>query len=116
YVHFPWCMRKCPYCDFNSHPVKGPIPEDAYVAQLLRDLDADAPLAAGRPIVTIFIGGGTPSLVGGRTIAELLDGVQRRVRVESDAEITLEANPGAIDETKFPEYRPAGLEQLSIWT
>jgi putative oxygen-independent coproporphyrinogen III oxidase len=114
YVHFPWCIRKCPYCDFNSHPAKGPIPEDAYLTQLLHDLDADAPLSDNRTIDTIFIGGGTPSLMAGRTIAGLLDGVRRRTRVASDAEITLEANPGAIDEANFVEYRRAGVNRLSI--
>jgi oxygen-independent coproporphyrinogen-3 oxidase len=114
YVHFPWCVRKCPYCDFNSHPVKGAIPENAYIAQLLRDLDEDAPLGGGRAVETIFIGGGTPSLIGGRAMARLLEGVRRRISVAADAEITLEANPGAIDEANFVEYRRAGVNRLSI--
>lgn len=114
YVHFPWCVRKCPYCDFNSHPAKGPIPEDAYVAHLLRDLDADLVLAGGRAIGTIFLGGGTPSLFSGRAIAALLDGVRARTALAPDVEITLEANPGAIDETYFVAYRAAGVNRLSI--
>src|SRR5262245_16045876 len=93
YIHFPWCVRKCPYCDFNSHPLKGPIPEAGYIAQLLRDFDADLPLIRGRTIETIFIGGGTPSLLSGRAIAALLDGVRERASFAAGAEITLEANP-----------------------
>ena len=114
YVHFPWCVRKCPYCDFNSHPAKGPIPEAEYVARLLDDLDEDRALAAGRPFETIFIGGGTPSLISGRAIAALLDGIRTRATLARDVEITLEANPGAIDEAHFVEYRAAGVNRLSI--
>jgi len=114
YVHFPWCVRKCPYCDFNSHPARGPIPEDAYVEQLLRDLDADLVLSGGRTIDTIFLGGGTPSLFSGRAIATLLDGVRARTTLAPDVEVTLEANPGAIDEAHFVEYRAAGVNRLSI--
>ncbi|HET6473809.1 MAG TPA: radical SAM family heme chaperone HemW [Pseudomonadales bacterium] len=114
YVHFPWCVRKCPYCDFNSHPAKGPLPEDTYVEQLLRDLDADLVLADGRAIGTIFLGGGTPSLFSGRAIATLLDGVRARATLATGVEITLEANPGAIDEAHFVAYRSAGVNRLSI--
>ena len=114
YVHFPWCVRKCPYCDFNSHPAKGPIPEHEYVAQMLRDFDNDKALTARRTIDTIFIGGGTPSLISGRAIAVLLDGIRARSRVAGDAEVTLEANPGAVDEANFIEYRRAGVNRLSI--
>ncbi|MCX7065893.1 MAG: radical SAM protein, partial [Proteobacteria bacterium] len=114
YVHFPWCVRKCPYCDFNSHPAKGPLPETAYVAQLLRDLDHDVALVGNRSLETIFIGGGTPSLISGRSVAALLDGIRGRIAVAPDAEITLEANPGAIDAENFANYRAAGVNRLSI--
>ncbi len=114
YIHFPWCVRKCPYCDFNSHPAKGPIPESEYLAQLLHDFERDVELAGERRIETIFIGGGTPSLISGRTIAALLDGVRSRAIVADDAEITLEANPGVVDEKNFAAYRAAGVTRLSI--
>jgi putative oxygen-independent coproporphyrinogen III oxidase len=114
YVHFPWCVRKCPYCDFNSHPTRGPIPEAEYLAQMLHDFDRDMSLVGDRPIETIFIGGGTPSLISGRTIAELLDRVRARATVADDVEITLEANPGAVDERNFAAYRAAGVNRLSI--
>ena len=114
YVHFPWCVRKCPYCDFNSHPAKGDLPEAAYLDQLLRDLERDLEYAPHRPIETIFIGGGTPSLISGRTIAALLDGVRDRTDIAHDAEVTLEANPGAVDEANFAAYRAAGVNRLSI--
>jgi putative oxygen-independent coproporphyrinogen III oxidase len=114
YIHFPWCVRKCPYCDFNSHPAKGPIPEAEYLAQLLRDFDCDLSLVGDRPIETIFIGGGTPSLISGRTIAGLMDGIRSRANVAGEAEVTLEANPGAVDERNFAAYREAGVNRLSI--
>jgi oxygen-independent coproporphyrinogen-3 oxidase len=114
YIHFPWCVRKCPYCDFNSHPAKGPVPEAEYLAQLLRDFDQDLSLVGDRPIKTIFIGGGTPSLISGRTIAGLLEGIRNRTVVADDAEVTLEANPGAVDEGNFAAYRAAGVNRLSI--
>ena len=115
YVHLPWCVRKCPYCDFNSHAAGGDPPEDAYVAALLADLAADLTgPAAGRPLVSIFIGGGTPSLFSGAAIARLLDGVRRLVELAPDAEITLEANPGTADAAHFAAYRAAGVNRLSI--
>ncbi len=114
YVHFPWCVRKCPYCDFNSHPAKGDLPEAAYLDQLLRDLERDLEYAPHRTIETIFIGGGTPSLISGRTIAALLDGVRDRTDIAHDAEVTLEANPGTVDEANFAAYRAAGVNRLSI--
>ncbi len=114
YIHFPWCARKCPYCDFNSHPAKGPLPETAYLEQLLRDLEHDVELLDERRIESIFIGGGTPSLISGPTIAALLAGVRARVEVSRDAEVTLEANPGAIDARNFVDYRNAGINRLSI--
>ena len=114
YVHLPWCVRKCPYCDFNSHELAGAVPEDAYVAALLRDLDAELALGETRPLQTIFIGGGTPSLFSGAAIARLLDGVRARLPLAREAEITLEANPGAVDEAHFARYREAGVNRLSI--
>lgn len=114
YVHFPWCAKKCPYCDFNSHPAKGPIPEAQYIEQLLRDLECDRQLAGERSISTIFFGGGTPSMMSGAGVAALVSGIGERVDVASDAEITLEANPGAIDERNFAAYRAAGINRLSI--
>jgi putative oxygen-independent coproporphyrinogen III oxidase len=114
YVHFPWCVRKCPYCDFNSHPAKGALPEAAYIDQLLRDLDVDVKSVPYRTIETIFIGGGTPSLISGRTIARLLDGIRDRMALAADVEVTLEANPGAVDEENFAAYRAAGVTRLSI--
>lgn len=114
YVHLPWCLHKCPYCDFNSYRAAGAVPEHRYVDALLRDLDAEADLVAGRPIESVFIGGGTPSLFAGSAIARLLEGVRARVDVADDAEITLEANPGASDAARFAAYRRAGVTRLSI--
>ena len=114
YVHLPWCVRKCPYCDFNSYEAKGRIGDLAYVGAVLRDLDAEAPLAQRRSVETVFIGGGTPSLFSGAAIAKLLDGIRARLRLADDVEITLEANPGAIDAAHFTEYRRAGVNRLSI--
>lgn len=116
YLHFPWCVRKCPYCDFNSHAQRGPLPEAGYVAALLRDLDSDL-LALGahvRPLTSAFLGGGTPSLFSGAAMGEVLDGVRARIGFSPDAEITLEANPGTVDETHFAGYRAAGINRLSI--
>jgi oxygen-independent coproporphyrinogen-3 oxidase len=115
YVHLPWCIRKCPYCDFNSYEAPtGEVADDAYVAALLRDLDAELPLARGRPLESVYIGGGTPSLFSGRAIRRLLDGIRGRVPLAADAEITLEANPGAADAERFTQYRDAGVTRLSI--
>jgi putative oxygen-independent coproporphyrinogen III oxidase len=114
YVHFPWCVRKCPYCDFNSHPARGPVPEAEYVAQLLRDLDCDLTGSVGRVVTSIFLGGGTPSLFSAASIATLLDGIRARVELAADAEITLEANPGTTDAANFAGYRRAGVNRLSI--
>jgi oxygen-independent coproporphyrinogen-3 oxidase len=114
YVHLPWCVRKCPYCDFNSYEAKGALAEDAYVDALLRDLDAELPAARGRELASVFVGGGTPSLFSGAAIRRLLDGVRGRVRLAADAEITLEANPGAVDAAHFAAYREAGVTRLSI--
>ena len=114
YVHFPWCIRKCPYCDFNSHEARGGIPEADYLAALIRDLDGALPAAQGRPLVSLFIGGGTPSLMAPGTVAALLAAVRARLPLPDDAEITLEANPGAIEAGKFAGFRAAGVTRLSL--
>jgi oxygen-independent coproporphyrinogen-3 oxidase len=114
YVHFPWCVRKCPYCDFNSHPIAGDVPETMYVDRLLEDLERDVAWAGAREVQTIFLGGGTPSLFGPDAIGRLLDGVRRATGLAADAEVTLEANPGAVDRDHFAGYRQAGVNRLSI--
>ncbi len=114
YVHLPWCVRKCPYCDFNSHVHKGALPEGEYVAALLADLEADAAGAAGRAVETVFFGGGTPSLFTPERLAEFLGGVRERVAVAADAEVTLEANPGTIEHGRFEGYRDAGINRVSL--
>jgi oxygen-independent coproporphyrinogen-3 oxidase len=114
YVHVPWCVRKCPYCDFNSHEARGALPVDAYVDALLADLDRDRELAGPREIATVFFGGGTPSLFPPAAIARILDGVAARVGIARDAEITLEANPGTIEHGRFDGYRTAGINRVSF--
>jgi oxygen-independent coproporphyrinogen-3 oxidase len=114
YVHLPWCVRKCPYCDFNSHERAGTLPEREYLAALLRDLEGLLPSVWGRRIHAIFIGGGTPSLFSAETIDELLSGIRSRLAVEPDAEITLEANPGTAESARFRGYRDAGVNRLSL--
>ncbi|MDP3856830.1 MAG: radical SAM family heme chaperone HemW [Stagnimonas sp.] len=115
YIHIPWCAKKCPYCDFNSHPLRGQIPEAEYVQALLRDLDFElASAAEARPLVSIFFGGGTPSLFSGSAIAGILDGVARRLRFAPGIEITLEANPGTAEAQRFRDYRAAGVNRLSM--
>jgi oxygen-independent coproporphyrinogen-3 oxidase len=116
YVHVPWCVRKCPYCDFNSHGVgsRASLPEEAYLAALIADLDADLPLAAGRELVSIFIGGGTPSLMSADFYRRLLEAVSARLPLADDIEITLEANPGTVERGRFAGYRDAGINRLSI--
>jgi oxygen-independent coproporphyrinogen-3 oxidase len=114
YVHIPWCVRKCPYCDFNSHAAPEQLPETAYVDALLDDLEADLPLASGRPLQSIFIGGGTPSLFSAEAIDRLLQGVASRIALADDIEITLEANPGTFEQARFEGYRAAGVNRLSI--
>lgn len=113
YIHLPWCEKKCPYCDFNSHE-RERIPEVRYVEALLRDLDHDAALAEGRAINSIFIGGGTPSLFSAAAIARLLEGVARRLPLSADVEITLESNPGSAEAGKFTGFRNAGVNRLSL--
>ncbi len=114
YVHFPWCVHKCPYCDFNSHPRKGDVPEDAYVDALLDDLDADIATFGERTVATMFFGGGTPSLFGPAAIARLMKGLRARIDLAQDIEITLEANPGAVDRLHFDGYLAAGVNRISI--
>jgi putative oxygen-independent coproporphyrinogen III oxidase len=114
YVHIPWCVRKCPYCDFNSHEQKNGIQEKAYVAALLGDLEQELPDIWGRQVHTVFIGGGTPSLFSAEALDELLSGVRARLNLAANAEITLEANPGTVEAGKFHEFRALGINRLSI--
>lgn len=114
YIHVPWCVRKCPYCDFNSHEARGELPEAQYVDALIADLDQALPLVWGRRVYTIFFGGGTPSLLSAHAIGALLSAVRARVPLSVDAEITLEANPGTFEAEKFAAYRAAGVNRLSI--
>lgn len=114
YVHVPWCVRKCPYCDFNSHELKGDIPEADYVDVLLLDLEQELPAVWGRPVQSVFIGGGTPSLLSPEALERLLSGLRARLRLLADAEITLEANPGTVESGRFEEFRAAGINRLSI--
>jgi len=114
YVHVPWCVRKCPYCDFNSHEVRGALPEAEYAQALIADLEQALPLVWGRGITSIFFGGGTPSLLAPATIDSLLSAIRARLPVAADAEITLEANPGTLEAGKFPAFRAAGINRLSL--
>ncbi|MCK7549041.1 radical SAM family heme chaperone HemW [Marinobacter koreensis] len=114
YVHVPWCVRKCPYCDFNSHAQKGEIPEQAYLQALIEDLEQDLSLAGDRPIETVFIGGGTPSLMSGEFYSRLFEALRERLYIAPDAEITLEANPGTVEQARFEAFRQAGINRLSI--
>lgn len=114
YVHFPWCVQKCPYCDFNSYALHGELNEDAYVARLVRDLAAQAPPLAARVVQSVFFGGGTPSLFSPAAIARVLAAARRELTLAPDAEVTLEANPGAIERGAFREYRGAGVTRVSL--
>ena len=114
YVHIPWCARKCPYCDFNSHEAREPLPERAYVDALLTDLEQDLPRVWGRRIDSLFIGGGTPSLFSAEALDRLLSGLRARLPLRPDLEITLEANPGTVERSKFAEFREIGINRLSI--
>ncbi len=114
YIHIPWCVVKCPYCDFHSLPQRGPLPEAAYVAAVLADLDAAQATIQDRTIGSVFFGGGTPSLFSGAAVASLLAGVAGRVRLAADAEITLEANPGTVEAARFQAFREAGVNRLSL--
>jgi oxygen-independent coproporphyrinogen-3 oxidase len=114
YVHIPWCVRKCPYCDFNSHEQRGDLPEREYVDALVADLEASLPDVWGRRIQSIFIGGGTPSLFKPASIDHLVTAIRTRIQVNAEAEITMEANPGTFEIDRFRGYREAGINRLSI--
>ena len=114
YVHLPWCVRKCPYCDFNSHAANGTLPFDGYVDALVRDLEQDLPLAWGRTVHSVFFGGGTPSLFPPAAIERILQAASARLRFAPDAEITLEANPGTAEHGRFDGYRAAGVNRVSF--
>ncbi len=114
YIHIPWCVRKCPYCDFNSHEARGGFPEKEYVAALVRDLELALPLIWGRKVYTVFFGGGTPSLLSGESVAEILRQVRMLLPLDINAEITLEANPGTVEADKFAGFRDAGVNRLSL--
>jgi len=114
YIHIPWCVRKCPYCDFNSHEAKVAVDKREYVAALMADLDQEAGMTGQREIESIFFGGGTPSLFSGDAIHNILEGVRQRLPVAADAEITLEANPGTFEQQNFADYRACGVNRLSI--
>lgn len=114
YIHLPWCVKKCPYCDFNSHTAANTIPEANYVNALIRDLDEQLPTIWGRGLSSIFFGGGTPSLFTPQSIEQILTAVHARLRFGQDTEITLEANPGTVDESRFNDFRQAGVNRLSI--
>jgi len=114
YIHIPWCVQKCPYCDFNSHTLKNDLPHQEYVQHLLADLEQDLPLTSSREISTIFIGGGTPSLLTPEAMDTLLQGVRQRIAVNPNAEITMEANPGTVETNRFIAYQQAGINRISI--
>lgn len=114
YVHLPWCVRKCPYCDFNSHEARGGVPEQAYVEALAADLEQELPSIWGRPVETVFFGGGTPSLFSAGSIDWLMSQLRALLAVPATAEITLEANPGTFENGKFADFRAAGINRLSI--
>ncbi len=114
YIHIPWCVRKCPYCDFNSHGQKGELPQRDYVAALLADLDQDLPLVWGRPVTSVFFGGGTPSLFDAAHIGAILDGFAARLKFAPGLEVTLETNPGTVEHDRFESYLAAGVNRLSF--
>ena len=114
YVHVPWCVQKCPYCDFNSHEAGETIPERAYVDALIADLQSALPLIWGRPVVSVFFGGGTPSLFAPESIARLIEGIRARLPLAPACEITLEANPGTFERARFAAFRAAGVTRLSV--
>ena len=114
YIHIPWCVRKCPYCDFNSHALRDELPEQTYVEALLKDLRAELSSVSGRPLESIFIGGGTPSLLSAGAVAQLLREVEEEIAFADAIEITLEANPGVLETGQFEGYRQAGVNRLSL--
>lgn len=114
YIHMPWCVKKCPYCDFNSHEAKHDIPEQAYIDALLKDLELELPQIWGRRLESIFIGGGTPSLFSADAYERLFSGLQQRLPMRPSLEITMEANPGTFEQERFKAYREVGINRLSI--
>ena len=115
YVHLPWCLKKCPYCDFNSHEMRqAELPEPRYLEALMADLEAALPLVWGRTVHSIFLGGGTPSLFSPEAIDRLLGGIRARLKLTADCEITLEANPGTFERDRFRAFRAAGVTRLSV--
>lgn len=114
YAHFPWCVQKCPYCDFNSHGLRDELPEQKYIATLKRDLDAQLSAVVGRPLISIFLGGGTPSLFSPAAIGSFLDHARTTLGFDTRIEITMEANPGTIERGRFAEYRDAGINRVSL--
>jgi len=114
YVHLPWCAKKCPYCDFNSHAREREIPAEAYIQALVADLENDLPLVWGRPVQSVFIGGGTPSLFSAAQISRILAAVRSRLKLVPAAEITMEANPGTVEHDSFEAYRDAGINRVSL--
>ncbi len=114
YVHFPWCVRKCPYCDFNSYTLHGQLQEDSYLEALERDMESQSVTVAGREVVSIFMGGGTPSLFSPKGIGRFLDAARKQLKLASRVEVTMEANPGTIERGRFAEYRAAGINRVSL--
>ena len=114
YLHFPWCVRKCPYCDFNSHTLQGELPQETYLAALLIDLDTQLPRVGSRPVVSVFLGGGTPSLFEPDALGRLFEKLRASIAIAPGAEITLEANPGTIERGRFTDYRAAGITRVSL--
>lgn len=114
YIHIPWCVRKCPYCDFNSHQARDEVPEQDYIAALLADLDQELGLTDRRQCESIFIGGGTPSLFSAEALQQILDGVRARLQLVEGCEITMEANPGTFEQARFAGFRAAGVNRLSL--
>ena len=114
YLHFPWCVRKCPYCDFNSYTLNGQLQESSYLEALERDLEGQAPDVAGRPVISVFMGGGTPSLFPPSAIDRVLAAARRHLTFVSDVEVTMEANPGTIERGRFAEYHAAGVNRVSL--
>lgn len=114
YIHIPWCVQKCPYCDFNSHQARGEIPQERYIDALIADLESALPLVWGRPVVSLFFGGGTPSLFAPEAIDRLLAAIRARLPWQVGAEITLEANPGTVEASRFAGFRAAGINRVSL--
>lgn len=114
YVHVPWCVRKCPYCDFNSHALQDPVPEQQYLAALQADLEQALPLVWGRQVISVFIGGGTPSLLSSAAVDAMLAMIRARLNLLPDAEITLEANPGTVEAGRFNDYARSGVNRISL--